>query len=423
MAMTKLEAYLFGAFAAQNRWSANIAVGLDSNNNYLAIAKEDKRSQRDYRTAIVNLLQNNDTINIAKIIVTSKPDEIDAGMSRMRQVKEIMFIEANQFRKINPQNDNPLATTSPVVGDLISTLPKDPDIFTINENSRARSADIWLSKNSSAIGIAGFKQIKDWRNIPINASIKVEKLTNPVAPLYPPGRTDTQLRHKIFNNLAYAILDVTNRVRKSYPDSAIVSQGRPIGSIIVDPDDQIVGWGINSFNKNKTLHGETNAIMNYFRKQSRQDMDNHRIYTTLEPCHMCAAVIANSGIGIEVYYGADDPKISNSALDRNINGCTQKEFFGTSGAKLRLQQNLLANHKTTNIRSGRAYTKTDGEVRAVTSFLKTPEAENIIDEYYQKYMNMRTECETDADEVCWKQGSDLLLKIMETRTSSEEIVA
>ncbi len=188
--------------------------------------------------------------------------------------------------------------------------------------------------------------------------------------------------------------------------SGLMEGGRPIGTVIVNAEDEIVGWGINSFDVNKTFHGETNAIMNFFRKSSRTNMNNHRLYTTLEPCYMCAGVIANSGTGIEVYYGADDPKISGSALERGAGGNTQEEYLTFGGAKLRLQQQLLGIHG--------AYDRGAAQVRNVTSFLKTAQAGSVIKDYYQRYLDTKKELKADADVTAWTQGFQLLIKIMET---------
>lgn len=83
----------------------------------------------------------------------------------------------------------------------------------------------------------------------------------------------------------------------------------PVGAVIVDENNQIIGEGYNQsiIQHNPTAHAEIMAI-----EQAGQCIRNYRLvnttlYVTLEPCIMCAGAIIHSRIQ-RVVYGASDYK-------------------------------------------------------------------------------------------------------------------
>ena len=63
----------------------------------------------------------------------------------------------------------------------------------------------------------------------------------------------------------------------------------PTGSVIV-LDGKVVGAGQNRQNSlnDITVHAETDALRNAFSSLKRTDLSNSVLYTTMEPCPMCA---------------------------------------------------------------------------------------------------------------------------------------
>ena len=94
----------------------------------------------------------------------------------------------------------------------------------------------------------------------------------------------------------------------------------PVGAVIVH-DNKIIAEGYNQpiSNNDPTAHAEVIAI-----KKAAQFFKNYRLldvelYTTLEPCTMCAGAIIHARIP-RVYYGAYDHKAGAAGSVFNILG-------------------------------------------------------------------------------------------------------
>jgi len=89
---------------------------------------------------------------------------------------------------------------------------------------------------------------------------------------------------------------------------ALIKNEVPVGAVIVR-NSKIIGQGYNTVIEDGSIasHAEINAIID-----ASQNIKNYRllgceIYTTLEPCHMCAKAIVDARIS-NLYFGALEPK-------------------------------------------------------------------------------------------------------------------
>lgn len=96
--------------------------------------------------------------------------------------------------------------------------------------------------------------------------------------------------------------------------------GGPFGCVIVR-DGKVVGQGHNEVVKRKdpTCHGEVMAIRDACKKLGRYDLSGCELYTTAEPCPMCAGAIMWANIA-KVYYGCN-------IADTDSIGFRDKQFY------------------------------------------------------------------------------------------------
>ena len=96
--------------------------------------------------------------------------------------------------------------------------------------------------------------------------------------------------------------------------------GGPFGCVIIK-DGQVVGKGHNEVIKRRdpTCHGEIMAIKNACKALGTHDLSGCELYTTAEPCPMCAGAIMWANIR-KVYYGC-------SISDTDKLGFRDKKFY------------------------------------------------------------------------------------------------
>ena len=96
--------------------------------------------------------------------------------------------------------------------------------------------------------------------------------------------------------------------------------GGPFGCVIVK-DGKIIGRGHNEVvrRKDPTCHGEVMAIRNACKELGTFDLSGCDLYTTAEPCPMCAGAIMWANIA-KVYYGCN-------IADTDSIGFRDKQFY------------------------------------------------------------------------------------------------
>ena len=84
----------------------------------------------------------------------------------------------------------------------------------------------------------------------------------------------------------------------------------PIGAVIVNGQGQVVAQGANAFASSRLAHAELNALVAL---PSDADRMSCEIYSTLEPCPMCAGAIRMSQLR-GVHFAAHDPSAGSAEL-------------------------------------------------------------------------------------------------------------
>lgn len=119
-----------------------------------------------------------------------------------------------------------------------------------------------------------------------------------------------QERDNIFSLLIYAL------VHQDWQDDAVPRNNRRgynIGALLVTPEFEPVYHGLNCINStdNATQHGEVRAITQYLEQTRKFNLDQYHVYTTLEPCVMCAGMITMMAAK-RVIYGQHDVDYSRA---------------------------------------------------------------------------------------------------------------
>ena len=88
----------------------------------------------------------------------------------------------------------------------------------------------------------------------------------------------------------------------------------PVGAIVVK-NDEIIGVGVNSREKEKSVvgHAEINAIKDACKRIGDWRLDGCEMYVTLLPCMMCAGAVLESRIN-KVYYLCDRTNVCFNAM-------------------------------------------------------------------------------------------------------------
>jgi tRNA(Arg) A34 adenosine deaminase TadA len=147
--------------------------------------------------------------------------------------------------------------------------------------------------------------------------------------------------HRIYMMAAYALL--SSRVIKQ---SANLPGGKNIGVLMVSPQGQIIGYGVNTNTANGTFHAEVNCLQSYYKFNKKGyagiPLDT-RIYSTLQPCEMCAGMIWEAAVeptSLLVYYGMIDPgqlkggtKLSKMRRERLLSQWQEVSYYGTDNVK------------------------------------------------------------------------------------------
>lgn len=93
----------------------------------------------------------------------------------------------------------------------------------------------------------------------------------------------------------------------------------PIGAVIVNKEGEVIGRGYNlrETNGDPTAHAEMIAIREAAVKVGGWRLDGCSLFTTLEPCPMCAGGIVQARLSV-VVYGASDPKAGCAGTLMNL---------------------------------------------------------------------------------------------------------
>lgn len=129
---------------------------------------------------------------------------------------------------------------------------------------------------------------------------------------------------RLYMAAAYVVLGNHNKI----PQGSRKEREGVVG-VVTDRKGKIVSWGL----KNQDVdcwHGETISVLRLGGKLP----EGATVFSTLKPCHMCSGVLhAASGGTVKVYWGMDDPRVSERT-------CLENDRLGVT-----LDGNRSADHR------------------------------------------------------------------------------
>ena len=138
-----------------------------------------------------------------------------------------------------------------------------------------------------------------------------------VSPVF--AQTPSEEKDQIFSMLAYSIM-----AKDWQSELQDVKRGHNIGAVLVNNDEPLA-WAVNcnARTKNGTQHAEVRTITGYLKFSRIRNLTGHTVYTTLEPCAMCAGMICLTDVQ-RVVYGQTDPLFGQAferlGMNSKING-------------------------------------------------------------------------------------------------------
>lgn len=128
--------------------------------------------------------------------------------------------------------------------------------------------------------------------------------------------------HRIYMMAAFALIEGRS-VRERH-------EGHNIGAVLVSREGQILSWGLNQSNLNQIFHAELNALQACWKHVGLIPAGSV-LFTTLQPCCMCAGMIVHTGVE-RIYMGQRDngEHASRTALDTGYELIGRKHFLGTT---------------------------------------------------------------------------------------------
>lgn len=103
-----------------------------------------------------------------------------------------------------------------------------------------------------------------------------------------------------------AALKLANRVPRG---EILHDYDRSIAALLVNESGTLLGYGLNSNGKNKTLHAEVNLVQRMYRETGLKIPPRTILYSTHKPCKMCAAMIydwCEDPKSLQVYYSVEE---------------------------------------------------------------------------------------------------------------------
>ncbi len=171
-------------------------------------------------------------------------------------------------------------------------------------------------------------------------------------------------------------------------------RGHNIVAVLASPTFEIVGWAPNStaIEKDSTQHAEVRAVQQQLRKARSPYLRGHTLYSTLEPCAMCAGMMMFSNVQ-RVVYGQRDPQYGRAVERLCLDARALPNGYAPYPAALTA---VPADTPSFYCLEAAYGTSTHRKRHDLVGWLQTPEAREIFQEALKTLLGYRVQHERNG---------------------------
>lgn len=344
------------AYAIADLAGREVALGTRVTANFpepLSWAYDTSATANDTRTAAVNLLQGSSEGGPktgSELYLTYVPTAACIGMAAMLGIKALHFVQGGGIHKLSLTGGAPaLAAATPVnlnPGGAERIHPPIPDVggggwLAAGPGNRRELAGAWVDALPGAPGANAQALARNVDRVSTVSGVSHDPDFTMSVPTQAVGGVRAVFRNRLFMALARVLVSrswqpqapghLNLDLRQALAGSR-VAPGKNIGAVLVSATNQIIGWGVNTNDARSTRHAETNAIQAFQREAGTAIPAGTTLYSTLEPCYMCAGLFVHAGGTSCVYEQTDPDMVGNTALYTTPGANLQKHVEAYSGA-------------------------------------------------------------------------------------------
>jgi tRNA(Arg) A34 adenosine deaminase TadA len=282
-----------------------------TNRSLIAWAIDTREHPHDTATSAVNLqrgLAERRDLTGLVIVSTSIPTVMCLGMCALTHVKEIFARADRALWSYPPGND--LTRVEMIV---------DPDVTSAEAEWLTRCLSL-IDRNDRVGLHAAVMECPDRTVLAAIDAIPTSVIRDfvvgqPPAPNQPIAQQGTAAMDAYWMRVARRL---TAEVHFDANLNLVPRTGHNIGCILVSETNHILAWGVNTNTHNATRHAETKCMWMFQRLNPGAKLPaRSTLYTTLQSCLMCSAMIKHAADDqpMRVVYG-DADKVQNSVLTR-----------------------------------------------------------------------------------------------------------
>ena len=378
--MTNPEFLLALALAESQKAKKEVAIVADDRLHILALATG---AASGCETAIANVLHGSQgRLDGWWVLATYTPTPLCLGMANILGISSVGFLDSARTARDAATTQNIVRLNKLPVKDfsIFSTQPKTnlPDW----KVSPERFLEAANTEFFSSLGPAYQGALKFLSSCPRydqrNLDSKLLNIFKQVPTTLPATTLSSQERDFIFMHLAFALVGQTWNPVVSWDvkdSSGEKFGGNNVGAVILDKNN-IIAWGVNLAAQNPVLHAESVAILSYLKGNNKQSLpDGATVYTSLEPCKMCAGMITGAGKNVEIVIGAKDHLINTVISDsKTYNGCFERvPDPGLSKNPFTVVESWIDGRRQRSVEDSRLDLSSAGGGGASTKFLRDEE--------------------------------------------------